>query len=147
MTRHITNNGLALIRQFEGFSPVVYLDSAGLPTIGYGHLILPHEKPSFKNGITEAQALTLLKQDLTVAEKGVIRLINVPLKHNQFDSLVSFTFNLGSGVLQRSTLRLKINREEHDQVPSEFLRWIYANNKKIPGLLRRRVVEGELYSS
>jgi lysozyme len=145
MTRHITTNGISLIKQLEGFSPVVYLDFAGFLTIGYGHLILPSEKLSFNSSITETEAEFLLKQDLNIAERAVIRLINAPLIHNQFDSLVSFTFNLGAGTLQRSTLRRKVNRSEHEQVLAEFLRWIYADGKKILGLVRRRTLEAELY--
>lgn len=75
----------------------------------------------------------------------MIRLIKIPLTNNQFDSLVSFTFNLGSGALQRSILRRKVNRSEHEQVPDEFLHWIYAGGRKIPGLVRKRILEAELY--
>lgn len=145
--RHITSNGLQLIKRFEGFSSIVYLDVAGLPTIGFGHLISPHEKHLFKNAINEAQATTLLKQDIAVAENAVIRLTNVPLNNNQFDALVSFTFNLGAGALQRSTLRTKLNKEEYWCVPAEMMRWIYAGGQKIPGLIIRRMAEVELYSS
>lgn len=143
--RHITDNGLKFIKRFEGFSPIIYLDSAGLKTIGYGHLIHPHEKSFFKNGISELDAESLLKQDVQLAENAVARLIKVPLTNHQFDALVSFTFNVGSGALQRSTLRHKINRGEHEEVPLELLKWIYAGNRKIPGLIKRRILEGELY--
>ena len=61
--RHITSNGLKLIKKFEGFSSAIYLDSAGLPTVGYGHLIKPHEAALFKAGITEAKAEELLRQE------------------------------------------------------------------------------------
>jgi lysozyme len=143
--RHITNNGLKFIKRFEGFSPTIYLDSAGLPSIGYGHLILPHKKSSFKNGISELDAESLLKQDLIIAERAVIRLIKAPLTTNQFDALVSFTFNVGAGALQRSTLRHKINCGEHEQVPAELLKWVYAGGHRIQGLIRRRTAEAELY--
>ena len=144
--RHITSNGLQLIKKFEGFSSKIYLDSAYLPTVGYGHLIKPHEKHLFKNGITEIQAITLLKQDIAVAENAVARLITVPLTDNQFDALVSFTFNLGAGTLQRSTLRAKLNRQEYWSVPAEMMRWIYAGGRKTQGLILRRMAEVELYS-
>ena len=68
------------------------------------------------------------------------------LNNNQFDTLVSFTFNVGFDALQRSTLRRKINREEHDSVPAEFMRWVYAGARKVTGLIRRRKLEAELYS-
>lgn len=143
--RHITARGLELIKSFEGFSTVIYLDSAGLPTIGYGHLIKTNETELFKAGITKSKAEKLLKADVIIAERAVLRLITAPLNNNQFDALVSFTFNLGSGALQRSTLRAKVNRTEHEQVPLEFLHWVYAGGRKIPGLVRRRKVEAELY--
>jgi len=144
--RHITENGLRLIKKFEGFSDKIYLDSAGFQTIGHGHLILPQEQQLYQNGITEANAESLLKHDVTAAEKAVTSLINVPFTNHQFDSLVSFTFNLGAGALQRSALRRKVNREEHTEVPAEFLRWVYAGSKKMPGLVRRRKAEAVLYS-
>lgn len=145
--RHITNNGLSLIKYFEGFSSNIYFDSAGLATIGYGHLIRPHEQKIFKSPITRTQAENLLKLDVIAAENAVIRLINIPLSNAQFDALVSFVFNLGSGALQRSTLRSKVNREEHHDVPSEFIKWIWAGGKKISGLIKRRQEEAMLYLS
>ncbi|MCT4635385.1 MAG: lysozyme, partial [Rickettsiales bacterium] len=72
-------------------------------------------------------------------------LITVSLNNHQFDALVSFTFNVGVGALQRSTLRSKVNRAEHEQVPTEFMRWVYAGGKRIIGLVRRRKAELELY--
>jgi len=59
-----------------------------------------------------------------IAERAILRLINVPLSDGQFDALVSFTYNLGGGVLQHSTLRRKINREEHGEVPEQFMHWV-----------------------
>jgi lysozyme len=145
--RHITENGLKFIQGFEGFSSTIYLDAAGLSSIGYGHLILPHEKSSFKNGISLAEAEPLLKQDLAIAEKTVARLIKIHLNNSQFDSLVSFTFNVGAAALQRSTLRRKVNHNEHEQVPAEFMKWVYAGGKRIPGLIKRRMLEAKLYCS
>ena len=144
--RHITSNGLKLIKRFEGFSSAMYLDAAGFPTIGFGHLIKPHEKHLLKNTLTESQAEELLKEDIAVAESAVIRLINVPLTDHQFDALVSFTFNLGSGTLQRSALRAKLNRGQYWSVPAEMMRYVYANGKKIQGLILRRMAEIQLYS-
>lgn len=143
--RHITRDGLNLIKHFEGFEPEIYLDAAGLPTIGYGHLIRKGEHKMFENGISEEEADALLADDVQIAERAVLRLINVPLTNNQFNALVSFTFNLGSGALQRSTLRRKVNREEHAEVPAEFMRWVWAGGRKLKGLIRRREAEANLY--
>jgi lysozyme len=143
--RHVTQNGIALIKRFEGFKLHIYPDAAGLPTIGYGHLLKAGEAELFKNGITEAAAEALLIKDVLVAEKAVLRLITVELTNGQFDALVSFAFNLGGGALQRSTLRRKVNREEHQDVPAEFLKWVWAGGKKMKGLIRRRTAEAQLY--
>ena len=145
--RHITQEGLDLICRFEGFSPVIYICPAGYPTIGYGHLITEANKEQFLDGIDELEALDLLKIDVQKAEKAVLRLINVPLTDGQFDALVSFTFNLGGGALQRSTLRRKVNRQEHSAVPAEFMKWVWAGGRKQKGLVRRRKAESKNYVS
>ncbi|MCB2081386.1 MAG: lysozyme, partial [Rickettsiales bacterium] len=88
--RHITQDGLNLIKHFEGFEPEIYLDAAGLPTIGYGHLIRKGEHKMFENGISESAAEALLSKDIWTAENSVLRLVNVPLTDNQFNALVSF---------------------------------------------------------
>lgn len=147
MTRHITQEGINLIKEFEGFEPEIYLDAAGLPTIGYGHLIRKGEHKMFENGISESAAGALLAKDVWVAERAVLRFIKVPLTDSQFDALVSFTFNLGGGALQRSTLRRKVNREEHYEVPDQFMRWVWAGGRRLRGLIRRREAEALLYSS
>ena len=143
--RHITQNGLDLIKRFEGFSRTVYFCPAGYPTIGYGHVVKDDE--DFSAGIDEAQAEDLLRQDAQIAERAVLRLISVPLTDGQFDALVSFTYNLGGGALQRSTLRLKINRKEHGEVPEQFMRWVWAGGRKLKGLVRRRAAEAGLYQT
>ena len=75
----------------------------------------------------------------------MLRLIKIPLTDNQFAALVSFTFNLGGGALQRSTLRQKVNRKEHGEVPAEFMKWVRAGGRKLPGLIKRRAAEAALY--
>ncbi|WP_439271845.1 lysozyme [Pseudochrobactrum sp. HB0163] len=145
--RNITQNGVDLIKRFEGFEPEIYLDAAGLPTIGYGHLLRPGEAEMFTGGISEAAGEALLIKDVGIAERAVLRLIKVSLTDGQFDALVSFTFNLGSGALQRSTLRRKVNREEHEEVPAEFMRWVWAGGRKLRGLVRRRAAESVLYQT
>ncbi len=143
--RHISKQGLDLICRFEGFSPVIYICPAGYPTIGYGHLITEANKEQFLDGVDEDEALELLRSDVGKAERAVLRLISVPLTQGQFDALVSFTFNLGSGALQRSTLRRKINREEHHDVPDELMKCVWAGGRKLKGLVKRRKAESMLY--
>ena len=141
--RHITQDGVDLIKRFEGFSQTVYFCPAGLRTVGYGHVVRPHE--DFTSGITEQQAVELLRRDVAVAERAVLRLITVPLTDGQFDALVSFTYNLGGGALQRSTLRRKVNRQEHVLVPEQLMRWVWANGRRLKGLVRRRKYESGVY--
>ncbi|MBN8531559.1 MAG: lysozyme [Alphaproteobacteria bacterium] len=143
--RRITQEGLDLIKRFEGFSETVYICPAGYPTIGYGHVVKPSE--NFSCGVSKVEAEDLLREDVQVAERAVLRLISVPLRDGQFGALVSFTFNLGSGALQRSTLRRKVNREDHEEVPAEFMRWVWAGGRKLKGLIRRREAEAALYQS
>ena len=139
----VSQRELELIKSFESFEPVRYICPAGYPTIGYGHVILDRED---LQKVTEAEAETLLLGDVAIAERSVCRLIKVPLEDCQFSALTSFTFNLGGAALQRSTLRQKVNRGEHGEVPDEFRKWVYAGGRKLKGLVRRREVEATLYS-
>jgi lysozyme len=145
VVRKVSQTGLELIKQFEGFSAEVYRCPAGYDTVGYGHLVRANE--DFTGGVSETEAEMLLRQDVQVAELAVLRLIKVPLTDGQFDALVSFTYNLGSGALQRSSLRQKIIREAHGEVPRELRRWVWAGGRKLKGLMRRRAAEAALYMS
>ena len=145
--RNISKTGLDVIKRFEGFSPTVYICLAGYPTIGYGHVVKPQEREQFADGITAEQAETLLRQDVQTAERAVLRLITVPLTDGQFDALVSFTFNLGAGALQRSTLRRRVNRGDHAGVPAELRKWVWAGGRKLEGLVKRRKAEAFMYAS
>jgi lysozyme len=89
--------GLQLIKQQEGFRSRTYLDVAGFPTIGYGHRLI--HPGSFPDGISEAEAAEILASDVRDAEQAVERLVKVALTQGQFDALVDFCFNLGSGRL------------------------------------------------
>ena len=137
--------GLALIKESEGLRLSTYLDAVGKPTIGYGHLIRPGE--TFNGPISQQQAEALLRKDLADTEQGIAKAVRVSITQGQFDALVSFTFNLGAGALQRSTLRRKVNREEHADVPAEFMKWVWAGGKKLKGLIRRREAEAGLYTN
>lgn len=140
-----SQDGIDLIKGFEGFVPHRYLCAAGYPTIGYGHVILPHE--TFPDRITMQEAADLLAKDLLQFERGVLRLISVPLTQGQFDALVSFTFNLGGGALQRSTLRQRLNRGDYAGAANEFSKWTMAGGKRLSGLVKRRHAERELFLS
>jgi lysozyme len=139
-----SHNGINFIKSFESFSPIPYICSGGARTIGYGHVLA---KGEYYSRITLENAEELLKQDLAIMETAVIRNINTQLSQNQFDSLVSFTFNVGAGGLQRSTLRQKINYgASMDEISQEFLYWVYAKGRKLQGLVKRRIFEARVYS-
>ncbi len=134
-------NGLNLIKEFEGLRLQAYKCPADIWTIGYGHTagIGPDDV------ITEAQAISLLCQDVVASEQAVNQYVHVPLTQNQFDALVSFIFNLGVGNFLTSTLLKKLNAGDYDGAVQEFERWIHANGKALPGLVRRREAERVLF--
>lgn len=117
-----------------------YYDPVGFPTVGYGHLLSREPWSALDRwpAITEAEADVLLARDMARAAKAVLRLIDVPLTEGQFAALIDFTFNVGAGNLQLSTLRRVVNREDYDEVPNQFRRWVFARGVKLPGLVRRR---------
>ena len=133
--------GRSLIKKFEGFEKKAYQCSAGVWTIGYGHTggVKPGDE------VAEAEAEALLAADLAVFEAAVNAELD-GLTQNQFDALVSFTYNLGEGCLRKSTLlRLaKINPQDA-RIRHEFLRYVYAGSKPLEGLKKRRAAEADLY--
>lgn len=137
--------GVDFIKAREGFRSQRYYCEADVLTIGYGHAILPHEV--FPESISKQEATELLAKDLLQFERSVLRLIKVPLTQGQFDALVSFTFNLGGGALQRSTLRQRLNRREYAGAANEFGKWILAGGRRSAGLVKRRQAEKELFLS
>lgn len=146
--RQSTEQGLNLIKFFEGFSPIRYLCPARVWTIGIGHAIRKGEKwDSATATITLEEALELLDKDNDEAERAAIRLIRNPLEDWQFDSLVSFTFNLGSGALQASTLRRRLNDGDYYNASLEFDKWIYGGGRILPGLIKRRKAERILFQT
>ncbi len=146
LTKWITigQEGLELIKEFEGFSPTVYKCSANKSTIGYGHLILPKEKFTT---ITKEDATTILQKDLKLAVDSVNVLVDIELTLNQFSALVSFVYNLGGGSFASSTLRDVVNKGLHLDVPEQFIKWKKAAGKPLKGLLLRRLAEASLYLS
>ena len=95
--------------------------------------------------ITEAEAEALLVRDLESSQGWVRRLIKTALTENQYSALTSFTFNVGAGALQRSTLRMKLNREEYQGAADEFPKWRIAVGRILAGLVRRRAAEKSLF--
>lgn len=140
----ISQKGIKLIQDFEGLALRAYRDPIGIWTWGYGSTG-PHVTPD-KIG-TKEEAEQLLKKDLERFEKGVSEIVKVPLTQNQFDALVSFSFNLGLGNLKSSTLLKKLNASDYVGASKEFTRWDKAGGKVLAGLTRRREAEKALFLS
>lgn len=138
----ISDIGLELICGFEGFSPIPYPDTAGNPSIGFGHRILPNEQFT---SITEDQAKTLLSQDVRFAEEAVNSCVKIGLSQNQYDALVSLTYNIGGGNFLRSTLLQKLNQQEIKGAADQFLVWDRSGTDVVPGLTKRRITERALF--
>ncbi len=121
----INAEGLELIKDFEGFEADPYKDVAGIWTIGFGSIYgqagkrVTQDHPS----ITRDQAVELMARDLQRTEDRVARLIKVPVTENQFAALCSFAYNVGTGAFQRSTARMKLNRQDYLGCANELLRW------------------------
>jgi len=140
--------GLKLIKEFEGFRSKPYLCSANVPTIGYGATYYPSGKKVTLNDqpITEEYAVQLLSTMLDTFEKAVDSFCRDDINQDQFDALVSFAYNLGNGSLKSSTLLKKVNANPNDPtIRDEFMKWVNAGGKKLPGLVRRRQAEADLY--
>jgi len=143
---NISKNGLDLIKHFEGCYLNAYKCPADVWTIGYGHTgNVGHTKIVEGMKICQCTADVLLKNDLNVFEKAVGELVKVKLSQSQFDALVSFAFNVGSGALKRSTLLRKLNAGNYVDAANEFHRWNKAKGKVLKGLSRRRASEAYLF--
>jgi lysozyme len=139
--KRVSSEGLAIIKRSEGLRLKTYLDTGGVPTIGWGHT-----GPDVKTGmtITEARADALLAADVAWAEEAVRQQFPITTQP-QFDALVSFMFNLGPSQVRTSTLRRKHNEGDYAGAVKEFARWRFDNGKELAGLVRRRAEEAELY--
>jgi len=142
-----SQNGINLILLFEGFSPRPYLDSAGIPTIGYGNTYYPGGKRvTMKDpAISRERGVELFSSVLPAYEKIVNSKINVALTQNQFDALVSHTYNTGGS----DTLFSLINKKASPEAIREWIttRYITAGGKVLNGLVRRRKTEADLFFS
>jgi lysozyme len=138
-----STQGMDLLKRAEGFRCRVYLDVVGVPTIGYGHRLLPGE--SFPSGIDEAQASQILAGDLGEAETAIARLVKVSLTQGQFDALVDFVFNLGADRLATSTLLVDLNHGQYEDAVAQLLRWDHAGSKELTALKTRREAEAALW--
>lgn len=141
-----SDRGRALIRQHEGLRLEAYQDPVGVWTIGYGHTSAAGPPSVYKGmRITAAGADEILRTDLRKFEGYVTSAVKVPLNQNQFDALVSFTFNLGPGNLRSSTLLKRLNAGDYGAAADQFSVWNRAGGKVMPGLVKRRAAERALF--
>jgi len=138
--------GLDLIKECEGLRTEAYICPAGVLTIGYGHTgTVDGKKIQLGMKITKEKAEELLKKDLAGFEKGVSACVRVPLTQNQFDALVSFSYNLGVGSLQSSTLLKLLNEGKYEKAAEQFPLWVKGGDVVLPGLVKRRAAEKQLF--
>jgi len=135
--------GLALTKGFEGLRLSAYQDTAGVWTVGYGHT-----GPAILAGMTisEADAEALLRADLADAVACVNRAVSGAMTQNQFDAMVDFCFNAGRGNFLQSTLLRKVNLGDFGGAAIQFGLWVRAGGEVVPGLVRRRRAEAELFA-
>lgn len=153
----IDQAGIDFIKSVEGVKNFVYADSAGLPTIGVGHLLTQDELTSGKIHI-DGKAYKyhewlpddvidrLLLRDLHIAELVVNSNVKVKLTQSQYNALVSFAFNVGVGAFRKSTLLRLLNAGDYDAVPAQMQRWIFSAGRQIQGLKNRREKEIKLWN-
>lgn len=156
----VSKQCIEMIKHHEGVRTKPYRCPALLWTVGVGHVIDPnHIKVKFEDRknialpddwnrvLSMAEVDRILAEDLANFERGVLRLCPTGLTQGRFDALVSFSFNVGLGNLQRSTIRMKHNRGDFEEAAEAFMQWTKAGGKELPGLVKRRKDEKALYST
>lgn len=138
---NVSQKGIDLIKEFEGCKLYAYRDSVGIPTIGYGHT----KGVRMGMSITKLQAETFLKDDIKPVER-VLNAMGINYTQNQFDALVSWIYNLGSGNFRSSTMYRKIlAKADEVEITDQLVKWHNAGGRPLLGLKRRRVAEANMY--
>ena len=156
----VSKEAIEGIKKDEGVRTKPYRCPALLWTVGVGHVIDPNHirvklderkniplPPEWDRVLSMAEVDAILAADLATFERGVLRLCPGGLTQGRFDALVSFSFNVGLGNLQRSTIRMKHNRGDFEGAAEGFMAWTKAGGKELPGLVKRRKHERALYES
>jgi lysozyme len=146
----LNNDGYRLISKHEGLRLKPYLCPAKIPTIGYGNTYYPNgtRVTLLDKEITEQQAFDMFKEIADRFAKKVSRLVTSPINQNQFNALVSFSYNVGLANFMKSTLLKKVNANHNDaSITNEFFKWNKANGKELRGLTLRRKDEALIYFS
>lgn len=164
-----SKEGIELMHQFEGYRDKPYQCSASMWTIGWGHVIYQDQikypivrkegytgmlrpeyplKPEDNRVWSKEELVKIFRDDLVSFERGVLRLApNLAGRQGAFDACVAFSFNVGLGNFQRSTIRIKIGREDWEGAAEAFMAWTKAGGKEVKGLVRRRKAEKKLFES
>lgn len=157
---NVSPKAIGMIKHHEGVRQKPYRCPARLWTIGVGHVLYPEQgklkiddrdgfplRPEDDRKFTMDEVDAILAADLQRFERGVEKFVSVALTQGEFDALVSFSFNVGLGTLQRSTLRAKLNRNDKDGAADELLKYCMAGGKILKGLQNRRIDERALFFS
>jgi len=157
---NVSPKALKVIKHHEGLRFNPYRCPAKLWTIGVGHVLYPEQgklkiedrdayllRPEDNRKFSIEEVDAILAADLQRFERGVERFVSVTLTQGEFDALVSFSFNVGLGTLQRSTLRAKLNRNDKDGAADELLKYCLAGGKILKGLQNRRIDERAMFIS
>jgi lysozyme len=142
----MTEEGLALIREWEGFRGRAYRDAVGAWTIGFGHTSLagaPEVSPGLE--ISREQAEKILARDVETFAHGVASAVTVTLSGNEFSALVSFAYNVGLGNFRSSSVLKAVNAGDRAAVPRRVQLWVKAGGRTLPGLVKRRAAEAALF--
>jgi GH24 family phage-related lysozyme (muramidase) len=139
----------SLIKQFEGFRPTAYIDTSGLPVIGYGQTRVNGKTVQLGQSISQEQANLALEQELLQIQQLVLAHVKVDLNPHQLGALTSLVYNAGTAAIRNSTLIKKLNAGDYLGASQEFLRWNKANSGGalvvFPGLTKRRAAEQQLF--
>ena len=138
---NISQEGISLIKKFEGCELEAYKCAANVWTIGYGHTKVVKDGDS----ITKEDAESMLVHELQEYCNAVDESVEVPIKQYMFDALVSWTYNLGPNNLKSSTMLGVLNQGKYDEVPAQMKRWNKASGKVKKGLIRRRNAEALMF--
>lgn len=142
-----SQNCIDMIKQFEGCVLSTYQCTSGVNTIGYGTTRINDKPVPLNFKITEETALELLIEDVKKITKHILDLVKVKLTQNQLDALISFTYNVGIGAFERSTLLRLLNTGDYSGASNQLLRWTKSSGIEREGLVIRRNKEKELFET
>lgn len=150
MLRPVSERGLTMTMEQEGWRPKPYNDAANFCTIGYGHLIkrAPCDStvpPDWRSGLTSSQGKDLLMNDMAKAQHAVMTLVKTRLNDAQYAALCDFVFNVGVTNFRESKLLTVLNASRFDEVPAQLRRWTRAGSLHVAVLAHRREHEVALF--